>query len=314
MTGFAPGDLHMGVRFLGALELPRARFGGIELVELSGLAWDADAQVVYALSDQGALFHLRLVLDGGVLSGVEVIAAHALRDADGRALQGRAADAEGLAALDARNGRPGDTRLLVSFERDTRVVEYTPDGRLLRELPLPESIAGAEFASGNRGLEAVVVDDAGGVYVAPERPLRGESVRTLPLLALDGRRLHYPLADRDAAVVGLDFLADGRLLLLERDLDLMLFRLVTRLRVVEGLQDGDDGDELAARDLAVFDTPGGWRVDNFEGLARLDGECILMVSDDNQSLLQRTLLVLLERVPERDGSSPKFERVQGPGD
>lgn len=312
MQGFEPGSLHMGVRFLGALELPSARFGGIELAGLSGLAYDADEDIVYALSDRGALFHLRLHMEGERLADVTVLAAHPLRDGAGNALRGRAADSEGLAALDARNGQPGDTRLLVSFERQVRVAEYRPDGRLNRELTLPDSIAGAGFVSPNRGLESVLGDNAGNVYVAPERPLRGESARTLPLLALDGRRFDYPLASHDSAVVAMDFMPDGELLLLERDLDLMSFRLLTRLRLVRGLDGTSPGGLLSASDLATFDTPGGWRIDNFEGLTRLEGERFLMVSDDNQHVLQRTLLVLLERIPGRDGNSPKFERVQGP--
>ena len=302
----------MGVRFLGALELPRARFGGIEMVELSGLAYDADENVVYALSDQGALFHLRLRLQDDVLAGVEVLAAHALRDEAGRPLRGTAADAEGLAALDGRNGKTGDARLLVSFERRTRVAEYSTTGRLLRLLPLPASIANARFASSNRGLEALAADAAGNLYVAPERPLRGEGASSLPLLALDGRRFDYPLTSGSTALVGMDFMPDGSLLVLERDLDLLMLRLSIRLRLVDDMSPEREGGALSARDLAVFDTTGGWRMDNFEGLTRLQGEHILMVSDDNQSVMQRTLMVLLERVPGRDGRSPKFERVQGP--
>ena len=107
----------------------------------------------------------------------------------------------------------------------------------------------------------------------------------------------------------MDFLPDGGLLVLERDLDLMLLRLSTRLRLVEGF--ARQGDALRARDLAVFDTPSGWRIDNFEGLALLDGRRLLLVSDDNRSVLQHSLLLLLERLPGRDGASPKFEPVQG---
>ena len=46
--------------------------------------------------------------------------------------------------------------------------------------------------------------------------------------------------------------------------------------------------------MAVFDTSQGWLLDNFEGLARHREQRFFMVSDDNRSALQSTLLVYFE--------------------
>ena len=47
---------------------------------------------------------------------------------------------------------------------------------------------------------------------------------------------------------------------------------------------------VTVTDLARLANGDGWSVDNFEGLTRLGGQRYLMVSDDNFSLMQRTLL------------------------
>ncbi len=46
--------------------------------------------------------------------------------------------------------------------------------------------------------------------------------------------------------------------------------------------------------LAKLETEKGWNIDNFEGLAKVDKNRYLMISDDNGSPLQKTLLVLFE--------------------
>lgn len=301
----------MGVRLLGALQLPVVRIDGIELVELSALGYDADAEILYMLSDQGGLFESRLRVRDDALVGIDILAAHALRDAGGEPLTGRAADSEGLSLIDARNGVAGDTRLLVSFERNARVAEYLPDGRLLREHGLPAQLDPGRFSSINRGPEAIAIDAAGNYLLAPERPLHGDRTDHITIFAADGRRWLYPLASTNSALVAMEMLDNGEVLVLERDFERFVYRLVTRLRIASGF--GHDGATLTVRDVANFDNREGWRVDNFEGLTRLRDDRYLMVSDNNESILQRTLLVMFELVADADASAPKYDPVQEAG-
>ena len=46
--------------------------------------------------------------------------------------------------------------------------------------------------------------------------------------------------------------------------------------------------------LAKLDSIKGWHIDNFEGLCKVGKNRYLMISDDNGSLFQKTLLVLFE--------------------
>lgn len=125
---FALGKTFMGIRILDAKHLAFVRVDGFAMVELSGLAWDQDEEILYALSDHGHVFHVRLDFDEDTINQVEFLAAYALRDPQGAPLGGSSADAEGVALRNHRNGRPGDTELIVSFEREPRVQSFSPTG------------------------------------------------------------------------------------------------------------------------------------------------------------------------------------------
>ncbi len=284
-----PGE----ARVLGALSIPPQRVDGAELMGLSGLAWDEDEGLLYALSDRGTLFHLRPhFTQEGRLADVEVLSAHPLRGPGGDVLTGVRADAEGLAAIDARNGRRGDTRLLVAFERRPRILEVRPDGSWLATPALPAPLNRREaYAGANQSLEAVASHPVLGILTAPEQPLRGADAGQLAVYALDGRVWHAPRAPHpNSALTEMEVLPDGSLLLLERAFELLPPRVVIWLR------QGRLGDEgaLALETRAVLDSSEGWHLDNFEGLARHRARRFFLVSDDNGSPLQNTLLIYLE--------------------
>ena len=130
----------MRVRLLGAVELPYEQIADQPLVELSGLAWDNDDEVLYALSDHGVLFHLTPVFAAGALVDAKVTHAFPLPGSDGKRLRGRSTDSEGLAILDGRNGIKGDAVLLISFEREPRVNRYSPVGNFVERHDLPQSL------------------------------------------------------------------------------------------------------------------------------------------------------------------------------
>ena len=122
-----PGDTYMGVRLLGALKLDSIRIDDVLLGGLSALGWDHDEQVLYALSDYGYIFHLRLEFDEqDLLRDAHVLAVHALLDARGKALRGRLADSEGLVVRYGNNGKANDSQLAISFERRPRIVRFDP--------------------------------------------------------------------------------------------------------------------------------------------------------------------------------------------
>jgi hypothetical protein len=69
---------------------------------------------------------------------------------------------------------------------------------------------------------------------------------------------------------------------------------IRRLRADPARQ--PNGGAVAVEDLAILDNTRGWSVDNFEGLAHHRDNRYFMVSDDNNSALQSTLLLYFELV------------------
>jgi hypothetical protein len=311
----APGETYMGIRLLGSVVLDRTSVDGLALGGLSGLAWDEDESRLYALSDNGALFHFRPRFEDGRLAGVDALAAFRLRDHAGRALEGRRADAEGLVVQRADNGKAGDSVLAVSFERYPRIVRFTPEGRFVDSLPLPEALRDASrYANPNKALETLTWLPGTGFLTAPERPLTGAGDGIVGIFALDGRRWRYPLVDTpNASLVDMQSLPDGSLLTLERGHGLMFLPMVISLRrtTIDG---APPGALLPVTTLAVLDSSRGWNVDNFEGLTRYRGLAFLMVSDDNFNDLQKTLMVHFSLVSSGDqgirGNVQDFELRQ----
>jgi hypothetical protein len=311
-----PGDTFMGIRLLGTLRLPDDKVDGLSLAGMSGLAWDEDEQILYALSDLGHVFHLRPLFEDGRLSDVEVLGAYRLKDVNGRSLVPPWKDSEGLIAINTDNGIKGDSELIVCFEVKQRIRRYIPDGKRLGEYPLPPPLQSIRnFANPNISLEAITLDPRWGVLIAPEWPLRTDSADDeLKIYSSDGRYTwRYPLYPAaGSALVAMETLQDGSLLTLERAFVSVTRPLVIALRRTRLTDDHDS--PLQVEDVAVFSTSQDWLLDNFEGLSAHRDHRFFIISDDNRSFLQSTLLVYFELLDTPVIPSPPLgKRGQGEG-
>ncbi len=88
------GHIYMGLRLRGTLELPPTKVNGFRLGQLSGLAWDDDEKLLYALSDRGVIFHLRPLITNNTLTGIRFLSAYQLQNKSKQVLKWR--DAEGV--------------------------------------------------------------------------------------------------------------------------------------------------------------------------------------------------------------------------
>lgn len=280
------------IRVLAMLELPNLTIDGQRFAQLSDLAWDEDEQLLYAISDKGALFWLRPVFTRGRLTDVVLVKAVALAAPGQKTTKGYRADSEGMDILRGGNGRKGDSELLISLERYPRVARHRPDGRWLGDRDLPAPLADTKNYEGpNKGLEALTIHPVFGILTAPEAPLKGEPRGYTRIFGLDGRAWRYPLAPNHH-IVAMQAL-DGRgLLILERDYRSLLGGMRIALRRVE-LPAKDDAP-LAPETLVELSTNDGHAIDNFEGLAAHRGRRYFLVSDNNDIFLQRTLLLYIE--------------------
>ncbi|GAB4373349.1 MAG: esterase-like activity of phytase family protein [Kiloniellaceae bacterium] len=266
-----------------ALAAEDPRFGG-----LSDLALAPDGRALTAVSDAGRWVTARLTYDSaGNLAGIAAAESGALRDPRGRLLSGKGAqDAEALARLD-------DGSLVVAFERDHRLLAFGTGG--LAGVPKPLTApAGLAAAGSNSGIEALVALAGGRLLAFSEGQKIGDSYAVY-LREADGRWQALALKPQGLFVpTGAAQLPDGDILLLERRFTI-LGGVGARLRRIP-LAAIRPGALLEGREVAELRAP--LTLDNFEGVAvhRLgDGRIRLtLLSDDNFSPLQRTLIVQFE--------------------
>ncbi|MFP5349262.1 MAG: esterase-like activity of phytase family protein [Gammaproteobacteria bacterium] len=288
------GDRIERIRFLGMLLIPATTVNGLRFSQLSDLAWDDDAGLLYAISDKGALFHLRPLFDGNTLVDIRLVRALPLRELHSdQPLRGRRADTEGMDILHGRNRRPQDTELIISFERLPRIWRYRPDGRALAELPLPAPLDDVRaYDNGNRMLEAMCIDDSFGPLTMPEAPLRKEQRGHNRIFSLGGKSWLYPVENSNR-VVGMACLGDGDVIVLERDYGRLLWRASTALKRVR-LSAANAGAVVTPERLVTLDTTQGFQIDNFEGITPHHGNRFFLISDNNDLFVQRTLLLYIE--------------------
>lgn len=300
------GDAYAGIRLLGTLRMTGAKVNGRRWCGLSGLAWDEDAGILYAISDLGNLFHLQPEFNAeGYLTGVEAVAAYPLQDAFNQPLRLPHDDSEGLTIRNGDNQIQGDTELLVSFEIRPRVVRYSPTGlwQGAERLPIPLRDLGY-YRNSNQALEAITIDSRWGLLIGTEAPLRNDPDGQIRLFQLNGDSWNYPLAPAPrSALVAMEALPDGSLLTLERAFVAPLRPLIISLRRTV-LPTPGEGAPLQVEEVAIFDSSQGWLLDNFEGLTRHRDQRFFMISDDNCSAWQSTLLVYFELLPNRSKTAP----------
>jgi hypothetical protein len=287
------------LRFHGMLALPTLKVNGLRFSQFSGLAWDEDDDLLYAITDKGALFHLQPILATGNLIGLKLVKAVPLRELKtGEPLKHRRTDAEGLDIHNGRNGHRGDAELIVSFERQPRIVRYRPDGHALREHSLPIPLRDNDvYRSGNKALESICEDDRYGLITVPETPLRNDPPDNVRIISFTGHAWSYPLS-KGSRIVALECMGKGRLLVLERALPRFYDRGTVSLKRTTLTDTGGPYKPLQVDTLISLDAAKGHEIDNFEGLARHRGNHFFLISDDNDLFVQRSLLLYFELLEE----------------
>ncbi len=300
---YQTGDSYMQIRLRGTLELANKEVDGTQLTELSGLAWDEDDKLLYAVSDKGYLFHLLPIITNNILTKVNIVAAYQLQNYKSEPLQSK--DSEGVDILNGNNGIVGDSELIISFERNPRIARFTPQGKPLSDYSLAPNLRNIDnYYSSNKVFEAVTVHPQLGILTIPEWPLKQKNIAySLKeqydhiLYAIDGSQSWtFPAYSApNSAVVGLETLEDGSILVLERAFVSVAQPLIVSLRQV-WLSNCTSftGNYCETKQIAVFDSNQGWQVDNFEGLTHHHNSYFFIVSDNNDSSLQQTLLSYLE--------------------
>ncbi|MGJ4949409.1 esterase-like activity of phytase family protein [Bradyrhizobium sp. HKCCYLS20291] len=260
-------------------------FGG-----LSGIRLDATGQRFLAISDKGGWFTGRIVYSGREIAGLADVEAAPLLGPDARPITDRGwYDSEALA-------RDGDT-VYVGLERVNQLLRYDfgkgGTGARGEIVPLPPA---AKRLPNNKGLEALVVVPtglplAGTVIALSERGMDANGNLLAFLIGGPSPGQFSLVRSDDFDVSDAVLLPSGDLLVLERKFSLLSgvgirIRRLTLAQIAPGaLVEGP----------AIFTADLGQEIDNLEGIdahVTAQGETVLtLVSDDNFSMIQRTLLL-----------------------
>lgn len=269
-----------------ALSCGHPRFGGF-----SGLWRSADGRELVSVSDRGYWLTAKVASEGG--------RPIALADAEMAAILGTSGRPLARSGLyDAESLCIAGGVAYVGIERRHAIVRFDWGAQGMearaRSVPVPAEI---KRLPRNRGLEALGVVPGGplkGALVAVAERSGKQDEPTLGVILGGPKPGLFKVARRDGYdITDLAFLPSGDMLLLERWYQ-PLRGVGMRIRRIAGrdLKAGAllDGTYLIEADL-------GFEIDNMEGLSvhLEDGRTILtLISDDNFSFLQRTLLLEFE--------------------
>ncbi|MEP2437947.1 MAG: esterase-like activity of phytase family protein [Roseibium sp.] len=278
---------------------PLAFLGGLELISadrnvggLSGLLSLDSGNQILAVTDNGLWFaaEIKQSPDGTPLDVTNARYTPML-NREGKSL--RAAwqhDTEAI-AID------GDS-LLVTAERANDIFRFpwplaTGKERMIEELPVSSEI---KALRSSKGLEALAMPPTGSrlqgtaLAIAERGPSGSDSIPAFLLKEGQQETLSVARSDR-YDVTDATFLPTGDLLLLERRFNLRDL-VGMRIRLI---QDADILPGARLEGQVLLEADYGYQIDNMEGIAiheGPDGATILtLLSDNNRSLLQRTLLL-----------------------
>ncbi|MFK8068151.1 MAG: esterase-like activity of phytase family protein [Gammaproteobacteria bacterium] len=296
---YKTGDQFMGIRLLGTLNLSSVAVDGYAAHGLSGIAWDEDDQILYALSDKGYLLHLQPAFKKDqnnrieILKNVDLITSYPLKNKHGKNLSGQKSDSEGLDILKGNNGIKGDAELIVSFEVKPRIHRYNPQGEKSGKYELPEHFNKIDdYQYKNAALESVIIHPKLGMLTAPQLALDNTPRHLRSIFDLKGSEWKFkPQHADDSSVTDLEISNDGSVLILERKYTNIIAPIQSIIREINLTK---KGKILPTKTVALFESTKGWQIDNFEGLAHHKENKYFMISDDNKNIFQRTLLVYFE--------------------
>jgi len=277
----APGQTQIGaLTYAGGLALTGA--DGQRLGGLSDLVIDAKGTLT-AISDEGDLLQARLRTGpDGRLSGLDQAMLAPVFGQDGKALPSKfEADAEGLALWPN-----GD--LMVSFEHDHRIWLYPAKGGAPQPLPMPDIAMPP-----NDGMEGLSLAPSQG----PDAYWVGVEAGSIWLCHIKADCKAYPnlpMPPQGYRLSGLREGPDGQLFILHHS-----WNPAQGSRIVLSMITDPVGP--APKTIQILSLAPPLSTDNFEGIAvtkAADGALrIYLLSDDNFSKTQRTLLLAFDLPP-----------------
>lgn len=275
----ANGESQCRIDKIKILDTKKFDFSDKRLTEFSALVYK-DKQL-YMLSDKGRLLHFELLIKNDKIQKLTFKESYSLKDKKGKRLRKKYRDSEGMDFY--------GKQLLISFEGKNRVESYDLYGNYCKSIKLNKKLRKNEaYESKNKGLESVAYSHLYGVITAPEKPLKKKKKHKIY-----SRDFVWKF-DAPGAIADMKFIDTHNVMVLMKESGVFAIDVTTTILKID--LSHCINQTCKAESLARMDSRKGWHIDNFEGLAKVGDNRYLMVSDNNDSLLQKTLLVLFEIV------------------
>ena len=270
ITSYEINPKHKKLQHIKILDTKKLQFS--KMSELSALAYKDG--ILYALSDKGILFHFKIKIKNKKIKSLKLLDRFPLKMQN---LKGKKIDSEGMVLV--------ENSLLISFERVPKIALFTLNAKskkLKKRYKLHKELQNPKHYTGkNKMLEALVYSKKYGVISVAEKPYLSKKNHIIY-----GSNEFWKIPNR-GDISAMELVSKHKLLILQRK-----FNFLTRKRVLTfvilNLKKGN------SKVIAKLTSSDGWRLDNFEGLTKVKKNLYLMVSDDNNSFFQKTLLVLFQ--------------------
>jgi len=280
----------MGIKILDEKQLSFDKIQGVKFAELSDVTYHVKTHTLYFVGDKGMLYAFKARFSN-TINTLEPLRARKLKNKKGKRFRKWKRDAEGL-TLD------GKERLLISFEGDAKIAWFHKNSdkyaSLIRKYKLPKLLKNTKnYRSKNKSLESLAWHKKYGILTATEWPVKNDDKKRQTIYALRGKKWHFQAEpEAKTAVVAMEVMDDGNVLVLERSFTGLLEPFVVTLKKV--MIKNCKKKMCPTKVLAKMNSHKGWNIDNFEGLARVGKNRYVMVSDDGDNFFQKTLLIYFE--------------------
>ncbi len=264
------------IKFLDAKEVKFNPYKGIAFHEISGIEYDKGR--IYGVSDKGFLYYMSINIVDDKIKNLSLDKAVKLKT---NKKSNTKIDTEGIVLV--------DDSFYIPFERNPKIEKFSFDGKKLKTKKIYKDLRKIKnYRSDNKALEAIAYSKKYGIITAPELPLKNKLNYLHTLYAKD-KTWHFTLK---APISSMAFMSKHKLLVIQRkynkkSTDATLYLTQVNLNKCTL-------NICSSKILAKLKTSKGWNIDNFEGLTKVGKNRYLMISDDNNSPLQKTLLVLFE--------------------
>jgi len=273
----------MKIKILDQTTLAYKTKKSLPFSEISDLSYNKKSQRLYMVGDKGYFYTFSAKFSNKI-DTLDYRGAYNIREKNTHSRY----DSEGLTQ---------DTKgqLYISFEGTPRIAKISNSGYIIKNLKLTKQLKNKKsYRGSNKMLEALTWHSKYGILTASEYPIRNKKIKQQTIYALNGKKWNFRAEPhKNSAVTAIEEMDDGNLLILERAYAGLSEPFVITLKKLY-LNKCDKNQQCQTEILASLNSQEGWGVNNYEGLARVGKNRYLMVSDNNNNQILRTVLVYFE--------------------